>query len=54
MNSLRHLPCRLVLTADELALLQNLRRLSQADQSFIRRSVQALVQCSAIPKGEKA
>ncbi|HBO1230410.1 TPA: hypothetical protein SLU74_003248 [Pseudomonas aeruginosa] len=54
MNSLRHLLSLLVLSADERALLQNLRRLSQADQSFIRRGVQALVQCPAIPKGEKA
>lgn len=44
MNSLRHLLSRLMLSAAERALLQSLRRLSQADQQFIRRAVEALAQ----------
>lgn len=44
MNSLRALLSRLALSADERALLHSLRRLSQADQQFIRRAVTAMAQ----------
>lgn len=44
MNSLRHLLCRLVLSADERAVLHSLRRLSQSDQHFFRRAVEAMAQ----------
>ncbi|MFI8380666.1 hypothetical protein [Pseudomonas sp. NPDC079086] len=40
-------PFRLLSTPAEQALLQNLRRLSQADQSFIQRAVEALAQYPA-------
>lgn len=40
-------PYRLLHTPAEQALLQNLRRLSQADQSFIQRAVEALAQYPA-------
>lgn len=53
MNSLRHLLSRLVHTPDEQVLLLYYRQFSHSDQSFIRRTVQALVQCPAVPKGEK-
>jgi hypothetical protein len=47
-------PFPLLHTADEQALLQYYRQLSQTDQGFIRRAAQALVLFSAIEQGAKS
>lgn len=39
---LKSILARFILTADEQALLQSLRRLSQSDRQFIRRAAEAL------------
>lgn len=44
MNTIRHLIIRLILTPDEQALLQSLRRLSHSEQQFMRRAVHAMAQ----------
>ncbi|WP_199796370.1 hypothetical protein [Ectopseudomonas mendocina] len=44
MNTIRHLIACLILTPEEQALLQSLRRLSQSEQQFIRRAVDAMAQ----------
>lgn len=47
-------PYTLLHIADEQALLQYYRQLSQTDKGFIRRAAEALILCSAMEQGAKS